>query len=188
MTRTPASLLERLRQPSAAAAWTEFVSLYTPLLYYWARRTVAQPQDAADLVQEVFTTLVPKLPEFQYDRQQSFRQWLRTVLLNKWREKQRRQALPLTANGEAALANCAQADPALETSAAEYRRLLVQQALRIMERDFEPLTWKACWENVVAGRPAAEVAAELDVNVDVIYSAKSRVLRRLRQELQGLLD
>jgi DNA-directed RNA polymerase specialized sigma24 family protein len=36
---------------------------------------------------------------------------------------------------------------------------------------------------VVAGRPAAEVAAELGVSVAVVHSATYRVIRRLRSEL-----
>jgi hypothetical protein len=53
---------------------------------------------------------------------------------------------------------------------------------------FQPATWKACWEFVVAGKPAAEVAAQLGISIDSVYATKSRVLRRLRQELHGLLD
>jgi len=70
----------------------------------------------------------------------------------------------------------------------EYRHWLVRQALEIMQSEFEPTTWKACWESVVSDRPAAEVAADLNVSVEVVYGAKSRVLRRLREELDGLLD
>src|ERR1700730_12188334 len=87
---TPASLLERLRRPGDAHAWARFVELYTPLLYDWARRAGLQQADAADLVQEVLVLLFQKLPEFTYDRQRSFRGWLRTVTLNKWREGRRR--------------------------------------------------------------------------------------------------
>src|SRR5436190_11639315 len=83
MTRTPASLLERLRQPFEPEAWARFVALYTPLLFSWANRVGLQEPDAADLVQEVFVTLLQVLPTFSYDRHQSFRRWLRTVTLNK---------------------------------------------------------------------------------------------------------
>ena len=79
MNTTSFSLLERLRQPSDSAAWDRFVELYTPLLFYWGRRAGLQSADAADLVQDVFEVLLRKLPEFQYDRQKSFRSWLRTV-------------------------------------------------------------------------------------------------------------
>jgi len=51
MDSTSASLLERLKQPAAQASWARFVNLYTPLLFYWARRLGLQESDAADLVQ-----------------------------------------------------------------------------------------------------------------------------------------
>ena len=58
----------------------------------------------------------------------------------------------------------------------------------MMRADFQPATWQACWENVVAGRPAADVARELGITADAVYAATYRVLRRLRQELHGLLE
>ena len=57
-----------------------------------------------------------------------------------------------------------------------------------MQTEFPPKTWQACWEHVVQGPAAAEVAAELGIAVGSVYVAKSRVLCRLREELQGLLD
>jgi RNA polymerase sigma-70 factor (ECF subfamily) len=65
---------------------------------------------------------------------------------------------------------------------------VIQRALKIMQTDFEPTTWKACWEYVVNQRPVKSVAQELGISVSKVYVAKSRVLTRLRQELQGLLD
>ncbi len=90
MDTTPPSLLERLRRADQPAAWDRFAQLYTPLLYYWLRRQGVQQADAADLVQEVFLVLVQKLPAFEYDPGRSFRAWLRTVTLNKLRERRRR--------------------------------------------------------------------------------------------------
>src|SRR5262245_11991856 len=92
MHTTSISLLERVRQPTEREAWTRFVELYTPLLYYWACRLGMQEPDAADLVQDVFTVLVQKLPSFSYDASKSFRSWLRTITYNKWRDFQRRRA------------------------------------------------------------------------------------------------
>ncbi len=71
---------------------------------------------------------------------------------------------------------------------AEYQQHLVGQALRLMRADFEETTWKACWQMVAVGRPAAAVAAELGLTVGAVYAAKFRVLQRLRRDLQGLLD
>ena len=76
MSKTPASLLDRLRRPAQPEAWRRFVELYTPLLYYWARCVGPASPEAADLVQDVFVVLLQKLPEFTYDRHRSFRAWL----------------------------------------------------------------------------------------------------------------
>ena len=185
MNTTSISLLERLRHTNDQAAWQRFVHLYTPLLYYWARRTGLAADETADLVQEVLLVLVQKLPEFAYDPGRSFRGWLRTITLNKWRERCRRLSLPVDAAELSDVADPGNYDAFDE---AEYRQHLVKQALQVMQAEFEPTTWLACREFVVSGRPAAEVASELGVSVAVVYSAKSRVLRRLREELDGLLD
>jgi RNA polymerase sigma-70 factor (ECF subfamily) len=188
MHTTSASLLERLRDPREQDAWTRFVRLYTPMIYSWACRTGLPAQDACDLVQDVFTLLVQKLPEFVYDRQRSFRGWLHKVTLNKRLERVRRRAGPFATASDSALAALADQESDETFSEVEYRHHVVGRALQIMQMDFEPATWKACWEYVVAGRSATDVAEELGVTVDVVYAAKSRVLRRLRQELDQLWE
>lgn len=184
---TPLSLLERLRRPGDARAWDQFVHLYTPLLYHWARRAGLQEADAADLVQEVLLLLFRKLPEFHYDRQRSFRSWLRAVTLNKWRERHRRRD-PLVAGNGAELAEVADVCDMADFEEAEYRRSVVQQALRVLKEEFPSSTWKAFEEYVLADRPAEEVAAELRLRVGTVYAAKSRVLSRLHQHVEGLID
>jgi RNA polymerase sigma-70 factor (ECF subfamily) len=188
MNTTSVSLLERLRQPvEREYAWRRFVQLYTPLLYHWARLLGLSSADAADLVQEVFALLVRQLPQFAYDRQKSFRGWLHTVFLNKWRDLRRRAAAAPHA-GDSAVEEASGPDPIADFDEAEYRQHLVQRLLQLMQTEFHPTTWKACWEFVVADRPAADVARELGITVNAVYLAKSRVLTRLRQELDGLLD
>jgi RNA polymerase sigma-70 factor (ECF subfamily) len=186
MHSTPASLLERLRLPDQQSAWVRFVQLYTPLLLHWARRLGLRDDEAADLVQDVLTLLVQKLPEFRYDKSKSFRAWLRTVTLNCWRNRRRRVALPHEPHPPA-LDELAGDDRADLLGEEEYRHWLVGRALELMRAEFQPTTWKACCEVVVSGRPAAEVAAELGLSVGAVYMAKSRVLSRLRQELADLL-
>jgi RNA polymerase sigma-70 factor, ECF subfamily len=188
MNSTSSSLLERLKQPQADVAWRRFVDLYTPLFYYWGRRLGLQEQDAADLVQEVFALLVQKMPAFNYDQCGSFRGWLRSVLHNKFRERRRRKSLRPSPAGADDLEGLASPDNVLDWSEEEFRQQLTMQALQLMQAEFQPTTWKACWEHVVGGREAAAVARELGITVNAVYLAKSRVLRRLRQELAGMLD
>ena len=189
MNTTSVSLLERLRQPAEQeASWKRFVQLYTPLLYHWARKLDLSADDAADLVQEVLMLLVQKLPEFTYDRQKSFRGWLRTVTLNKWRDYCRLRRVPMEEGGADLLPDVASCDNAAAFEEADYRRHVVKQALQVMQNEFQPNTWKACWEYMIVERPAEAVAEELGITVNAVYLAKSRVLSRLRQELAGLLD
>jgi RNA polymerase sigma-70 factor (ECF subfamily) len=188
MQTTSTSLLVRLRQAAEPEAWRRFAELYTPLLYYWARRLGLGEPDAADLVQDVFLKLVLKLPEFQYDRARSFRSWLRTVLINQWRTNHRRQAVGPARAGDQTLADVSVPDDVAAFGEAEYRHYLAQRALRLMQAQFQETTWKACWMQVVDGRPAAEVAAQLGISEGAAWVAKCRVLRRLRQELAGLTE
>jgi RNA polymerase sigma-70 factor (ECF subfamily) len=187
MTRTPASLLERLRRPNAQSAWSRFVKLYTPLVYRWARTAGLSPQDASDLVQDVFVVLVEKLPELQYDHDKSFRAWLPTVTINKWRDRCRRlgAAPKLVAGQDPAL--IATADPAW-LDETQYRQQLVVEAMATLRDDFRPATWKAFHECAVVGRPSGEVETELGLSLNAVYLARSRVIRRLREELDGLID
>jgi RNA polymerase sigma-70 factor (ECF subfamily) len=186
MNRTSQSLLERLRQLDDEASWARFTALYTPLLYSWARRLVAQPDDAADLVQDVFTTVVRQLPEFHYDAGKSFRAWLRTILLNRWRTNCRRPvpaplgASPTTDDSGPGLLD--------DQDEADYRRYLLREAFALLRSEFSPTFWKAFEEHVLADRPAEEVAAELQISPGTVYVAKSRIFKRLRQELAGLLE
>jgi RNA polymerase sigma-70 factor (ECF subfamily) len=59
--------------------------------------------------------------------------------------------------------------------------------LRRVECEFG-VAWQAFRRHVLEGRPAAEVAAELGQSLNSVALAKSRVLKRLRQELAGFVD
>src|SRR5262245_55557935 len=102
---TPSSLLQRLRHSTETGNWERFVELYTPLLFAWTARLGLSEHDSADLVQDVFAILEEKLPEFQYDANKSFRAWLKTVLLNRWRQGQRKGGATRRIGGDSALAD-----------------------------------------------------------------------------------
>jgi RNA polymerase sigma-70 factor (ECF subfamily) len=186
MTTTSETLLDRLRRPGDEQAWRRFVELYTPLILRWAHAQGLAGGDAEDLVQDVLALLIRKLPEFQYDRQQSFRAWLRTVTVNRCHDFFRRRGRAPRTTDDGAIDVAAPEGDVL--GEAEYRRHLVSRALDLMKGEFETTTWRACWECVVNDRAAADVAAELGISVNAVYIAKSRVLRRLRQALAGLLE
>ena len=188
MLSTSISLLERLRDAPDAETWERFVRLYTPVLAIWARRLGLQPSDEQDLVQDVFCLLLRKLSQYRLEGGSRFRDWLRTVLTNRFREVRRRLS-PLPAGDLADVAGLQSVDdPAAEFWEREYRALVVAKALEVIRRDFEETTWRAFLSTTVEGRPTAAVAAELGLSEGAIYTGKARILTRLRREFADFVD
>lgn len=188
MDSTSVSLLRRLRQPDQEAAWQRFVDLYAPLIFHWGRIQGLNATDASDLVQEVMAILISKLPEFEYDPTKRFRGWLRTVTVNKARDFQRRESARPDNRIDETIESVTVTPGVDLFEEAEYRDFLVGRALDLMRGEFQEHTWQACWKHVVESRRASEIAQELGISVNMVYLAKSRVLCRLRQELDGLMD
>ncbi len=188
MESTSITLLKQLRSPRAESAWQRFVELYAPLIFYWGRQRGLSADDAADLVQEVLGDLVVKLQTFHYDPEQRFRGWLRTLAINRATNLvRRRQAAPQSGH-EAALCLAAEQDDEDLLSEMQYRSQIALRTLRLLRDEIGDQTWQAAWMQLVQGRKAGEVARQLEMTQNAVYLAKSRVLARLRQELEGLLD
>lgn len=187
MKTTSLTLLEQLRSPVPGQAWSRFVSLYTPLLLHWASRQGLQPADAADLTQDVLLKLLGLLPTYQRGAGQTFRGWLLRVVANQCQDFRRRRATRALPRAEGLSdVTLDQADGSLEET--EYRRLLVARGLELIRQDFAEPTWKAFHGVMLDGKSAATVASELGLSENAVYLARHRVLTRLRQELEGLLD
>lgn len=154
------------------------------MIYHWVRRSGLQAADGDDLVQEVFRVLVVKLPEFQYDRGLSFRNWLRTIANNVWKNHCRQWA-----RGTKPMDNLDELVGAEDVFSKEYfERQLADHAMELLQPEFQPATWKAFVEHGVNNRPAADVAEELGTTVGAVYAARCRVVARLRSFLEGMLD
>ena len=93
-------------------AWSRFVKLYTPMIFFWGRKCGLQTEDASDLAQDVLTLILKKLPTFEYDQTKSFRGWLRTITLNKLRDRLRLKSLPIEDASQSRLGRIADPDQA----------------------------------------------------------------------------
>ena len=162
--------------------------MYTPILAIWSRRLGLQPDDANDLVQDVFVLLMRKLSLYRRDGGARFRDWLRTVLTNRFRELRRRNRPSLVGDLDDGEDQNEASDPAAEFWAREYRTLVVAKAMDVIQRDFEETTWRAFLATTADGRRTAEVAAELGMTEAAVYAGKARILARLRREFVDLLD
>ncbi len=185
-------MLDRLRRPGPAAAdWRRLHDLYAPHVRRWLLRAGAGP-DADDLCQEVLLVLVAEVPGFERRRCGSFRTWLRVVTVNRartWRRSRGRRPVTAADPTEAFLTQLE--DPAGDLARRwdrEHDKHVADRLLALVKPDFTPATWAAFEGLTLLGRPAAAVAAELGLTDNAVLLAKSRVLRRLRQEAGGLLD
>lgn len=188
MYTTSVSLLQRLRDNDSETAWRRFVLLYTPLLLHWARRMKLSDDDAADLAQDVFSTLVVQLPTFGYDANKSFRGWLLTVTRHKLAERLRRRRIGIESPSDGIDLEATGDDPAMLIGESEFRSYVVQRCVQLISEGFASTSWRAFWLLVVEGKTASEAAVETGLSVTAVYSAKVRVLERLREELAGLVD
>jgi RNA polymerase sigma-70 factor (ECF subfamily) len=187
---TSRSLICRLKAADPEA-WRRLVDLYGPLVYSWCRQARMQPADAADVLQEVFRAVAGKIGEFRHDRPgDTFRGWLRVIARNKIRDHYRSREGQLEAAGgsDAYRRFLELSDDASES---DHSRValsgLFHQGLAQIQAEFEARTWQAFWEVTVRERPAPEVAQQLGMTPAAVRQAKSRVLRRLRQQLGDLM-
>ncbi|MBA4191189.1 MAG: RNA polymerase subunit sigma-24 [Planctomycetaceae bacterium] len=194
MSATSASLLVRLRDTADAPAWHRFVGLYAPLFRHWAARAGLGPHDSDDLAQEVFVVLARRLPDFRYEPANGrFRGWLRIIVTNCLRNFLRtRRATPTAPGGTDFLEelshlenDCSELSRAWD-AALDYHVLL--GVLAEIEPEFEPATVAAFRRTVLNGDPTGVVATSLGLTPNAVLLAKSRILRRLREELAELVD
>lgn len=183
---TRASLLVRLRDPRDQAAWTQFVDLYTPLVYGYARKQGLQDADAADLSQEVLGAVAGAVGRLDYDPARgSFRNWLFTVVRNKLSNWQRGRKNRTCGSGDTATHRLLEQCPLPESRdgewEAEWEQRVFVWACEQVRRDVTDLTWQAFWRTAMDGQPCKQVAADLGLTATAVYLARRRVLARLKE-------
>jgi RNA polymerase sigma-70 factor (ECF subfamily) len=188
---TRATLLTKLRQdPSGVAGWDEFVERYGRHIYRWCRRWNLQDADAEDVTQDILVKLTQKLRAFSYDPSRSFRGWLKTVAHHAWRDfadsrRHDRRAAGASHLQELMLTVEAREDLACRLEEAFDLELLEVAAVRVRLR-VAPLTWEAFRLVSFEGLPVAEVADRVGMQVAMVYVAKSKVQKLLREEIEKL--
>ena len=149
--------------------------------------------DVDDLVQDVLLVVVRKVAGFEWRGQGAFRAWLRTILAHQLRDYFRGQKNRPIATGvsdfQSWLDELESHDSALSRLLdREHDEHVVASLLRTVQGDFAPVTWQAFLRHVQEGEPAGQVAEALGLSLNSVLLAKSRVLKRLRQEAAGLVD
>jgi RNA polymerase sigma-70 factor (ECF subfamily) len=190
---TRASLLVRIRDGHDHEAWRQFVQLYAPVVYGFARKRGLQDADAADLMQDVLRSVSAAAGRLNYDPSRgTFRGWLYTVARNKifnFLDSGRRKID--RGSGDSGVREKLEAQPEPEWDLAaswdqEYEKNLAALAMRRVQQEVQPATWQAFWRTAVEGENGRDVAKALGMTPGAVYVARSRVMARLKEEVQRM--
>jgi RNA polymerase sigma factor (sigma-70 family) len=189
--QTRVSLLVLLRDGTNQTAWREFVRIYGPVVYGFARKRGLQDADAADLMQDVMRSVSSAVERLEYDRDRgTFRGWLFTITRNKVFNFLSARRIRPRGSGDSTTNQLLDAEPdrAGESDEweLEYQRRLAARAMDAIQKEFQPATWKAFWLTAVDGLPATEAGKQTGLSSGAVYVAKSRVLARLKDEVEAL--
>jgi RNA polymerase sigma-70 factor (ECF subfamily) len=188
---TRPSLLLRLRDPADQASWGTFVDTYAPLVYRYARRRGLQDADCADVTQDVMVEAARCLGSFEYQPERGrFRNWLGTLTRRKlarfFRKSSRGGSAKGGADSDEPFAEMAEQPDAAWND--EFNAQVLNVALERIRPEFEDFTWRAFQRVWRDSLPAVEAATELKLPLMTVYSAKSRILKRLREEILLLAE
>ena len=188
---TESNLLARIRNHQDHSAWTRFVEVYAPVIYRFARKYGLQDSDAADVTQEVLQAIAVSAEGFVYDRERGkFRSWLFTVvrhrLSNFLRAGTNRQEVTSPFEGDGNVVVDGEDDPWPKLWDQEHNDHLYKLAAKQVRASVTAQTWEAFWKTTIEQLPAQQVAKELNLSVGAVYVAKSRIIAKLRHEVDSI--
>lgn len=186
---TRESLIARLPDHADSAAWEEFVQLYQPLIYGIGRRHGLQPNDASDLVQDVLIAVADCINRFEPDEQRGrFRTWLFRVAKNQSLirlRKLRRQSRPtLMADTDQWVDPVDATQRGDEEFQVAFRRRAFRWAARRVRQTVQEQTWEAFARTAIDCQSPQDVANEMGIDVGAVYLSRSRVMTRMKQQVQ----
>jgi RNA polymerase sigma-70 factor, ECF subfamily len=189
---TRASLIARVRHHEASA-WDELVELYGPLIAHWCYRFDLDSHTTADCVQEVFGAIFRAIPNYQaLNRHGAFRGWLWTITRNKVRDQLRRQRAQSTPQGGTSAMVRLSEIPDIdelsdeEPSSPAELQSLAARAFDQIRSEFETRSLAIFTRSVIDQVATPLVASEFQVQPATVRQVRSRILRRLRQQLGDL--
>lgn len=195
MSDTSHSLLKHLRNRSDPEAWQRLVDLYTPLFHSWLRRyDVLSAADVDDLVQEVLLAVSQDLPKFDHnERPGAFRCWLKTILVHRLRKFwDANHKNPMPIGGSDFLKQLDDLEDGSSRVSAifdrEHDQHVMSRLLAMIKPQFADQTWTMFHRVAVEGASPEDVAREAGLSINSVYTAKSRVLKALREAADGLLS
>lgn len=185
-------LLAAIKSPENLTAWEDFVVMYRPLIYRMARRRGMQDADAQDVTQVILAQVSSAIERYQPQPGSRFRNWLRRVARNAIVTALVRSPEDLAAggtDGQNHLNAHAQAVSAIdEELIVEMMREQYLRAAAIVRTEVNTETWLAFEMTALQGVTCEEAAHAIGKSVGTVYAARSRVIKRLRDQLAKIQE
>ncbi len=187
------SLIIRVRDPRDQEAWEQFACIYRPVAYRLARAQGLQDADAEELAQTVLLAIAKAIPTWEpASPEVGFRHWLRRVAKNAILNALSRRPQDRGVGGSVAqaLLDIERTESAVssDTVDLEYQRQLYRRAAEIVRSRADNQTWLAFSMTMIDGLSISAAASGLQRSEGMVYAARSRIIRRLRdvvRELEG---
>ena len=184
---TPASLLLRVRDHSDETAWEEFVQIYSPIVYEFIRRRSIQASDAADITQEVLLRLARCIKDFQYDSTRGlFRDFVARIVINEIRRQIHKDGR--RPHSSDLLDHQVEETQTHSEWNEHFQQAIFQTAMQRCQPHYSDQTWELFQRSWVSDEPIESVIKNTGCSREQVYVARSRVLKRLRQEVSVLAD
>ena len=189
---TRASLIARICDLGNSDAWSEFASIYEPVIHRFIQRHGLQPADSEEISQEVLSRVARSIETWDGDLLQStFRGWLYRITRNLTIDflRKRRIELARTENQVGGLSQVPDSsEPSSREFQAEYEKQIFQWAAEQLRPSFKEVNWQAFWLSTVEELPIEEVAVRLNIECSQVYVARSRIMARLAKLVQERLS
>ncbi|CAG0952140.1 hypothetical protein PHYC_00256 [Phycisphaerales bacterium] len=152
----------------------------------FARRQGVQETDCDDVLQDVLLALARDIQKFEHDPQRGrFRGYLKTVTLHVVFKRFRQKGPAARPEEIDSSVQAASVDEAIDEQwESEWRTYHVRMAMEAIEAEFGEKDRAAFEHYAVAGRDAKSTAELLEMSVDQVYQAKSRISRRLAELIE----
>ncbi|MEK6238144.1 MAG: sigma-70 family RNA polymerase sigma factor [Planctomycetales bacterium] len=190
MTTTRRSFIARL-QGGGDETWRQLQQIYRPLIMDWLRQLRLTDADVEDVSQEIMLVVLRRITEFDHNgRVGAFRNWLRTIAANATRSYLRKGRREYS-NGEAMLLVEQMEDPSSTLSQQfdrEHNHYVLRELTSQISSEFQANTMEAFRLHVLQQQDVKTTASQLGMSERAVYIAKSRVMRRLREEASEWLD
>ncbi len=185
---TNESLILRVKDPADAAAWSDFLAIYRPVVVRMACGRGLQHADADDLAQQVFLSVARAIEDWEPAPQQPpFRAWLsrisRNAIVNALTRKKPDAAGGSTSVQEMLRELPERDDETTQQVIEESRREAMRWAAEEIRSEFTEVTWAMFWLSSIEGKSVAEVARTQDKTLGAVYMARFRVMQRLKEKV-----